>query len=86
MALVLHIIMSPPPLGRGGTSKFTVVSHHPNVSLCPRLCQTLLHNISYSFLLMAFKFSDIVTMDKTLNWLTFRNLGAIFKVTEGHYV
>ena len=32
-------IMSPPPFGRGGTSRFTVVSSHPNV--CLRLCQTL---------------------------------------------
>ena len=35
---------------------------------------------------MAFKFSDMVTMDKALNRLTFCEYGSIFKVTEGHYV
>ena len=35
---------------------------------------------------MAFKFLDVVTMDKTLNWLTFRDYVSIFKVTGGHYV
>ena len=35
---------------------------------------------------MGFKFSDMVTMDKTWNWLTFCDHGSIFNVTGGHYV
>ena len=35
------------------------------------------------FSLMAFKFSDMVTVDKTLNRLTFCDRGSIFKVTGG---
>ena len=35
---------------------------------------------------MAFKFSDMVTMDKTLNLLAFRDHASIFKVTGGYYV
>ena len=40
-----------------------------------------LRNISYSFVPMAFKFLHMVTMDKTLTWLTFYDYGLIFKVT-----
>ena len=47
---------------------------------------TCLHNISYIFSLMAFKFLDIVTMDKMLYLLTFRDYSSIFKVTGGNYV
>ena len=32
------------------------------------------------------KFSDMVTMDKSLNWLTFSDYGSIFNVPEGPYV
>ena len=39
-----------------------------SASVCARLC---LHDISYRFSPMAFKFSDMVAIDKTLNWLTF---------------
>ena len=39
----------------------------------------------YSFLPIAFTFSDMVTIDKTLNWLTFYDYGSVFKVTR-HYV
>ena len=42
--------------------------------------------IFHSILLMAFKFSDMATMDKTLNWLTFCDISSIFKVTGGRYV
>ena len=79
----------PPPLGRGGASRFTLVSRHPNVrlrpsaSVCAKLC---LCDISYSFSPMAFKLSDMVTMDKTFDWLTFHDYGSIFKVTGHHYV
>ena len=38
------------------------------------------------FLPMAFIFSYMVTMDKTLNCVIFRDYGSIFKVTEGHYI
>ena len=51
------------------------------MSDCARLC---LHNIACSFSPMTFKFSDMAIMDKTLNWLTFRDCGSIFKVTGGH--
>ena len=37
---------------------------HPSTPVCARLC---LGDISYSFSPMAFKFSDMLTMDKTLN-------------------
>ena len=40
----------------------------------------------YNFSPMAFLFADMVTIDKTLNWFTFRDYGSIFKVTEIHYV
>ena len=81
----------PLALGMRGTSKFTVVFSHRNVSwhpsVCVRVCARLhLRTISYSFSLLAFKFSDMVTMDKTLNWLTFCDLDSIFKVTGGDYV
>ena len=58
-----------PTLGRGGhldllhgfTSPKCVSA---SVCISARLC---LHNIPYSLLPMAFKFSDMVNMDKTLN-------------------
>ena len=53
-----------PPLGRGGASRFTVVSSHPNVYPCPSVPDVYV--IFRSFLPMAFKFSDVVTMDKTM--------------------
>ena len=40
----------------------------------------------YLILPMAFKFSDIMTMDKAVNWLTFRDYGSIFKATGFQYV
>ena len=58
---------------RGGhTCRFTVVSCHPNVCWrpCPRPSLpdfVYVSDISYSFSPMAFKLSDVVTMDKTLN-------------------
>ena len=52
-----------------------------SIHVCARLC---LHDVSYSFSLMAFKFTDMVTMDKTLN--RFCYYGSFFKVTGGHYV
>ena len=60
------------PWDEGGTSRFTVVSVTQRLCLC---------YISYSFSPMVFKFWDMVTMDKTLNWLTVRDLCSIFKVT-----
>ena len=39
-----------------------------SVCVCARLC---LCDISYRFLPMAFKFTNMVTMDKILNWLQF---------------
>ena len=53
------------------------VGFRPSTSV-PDLC---IYNIAYSFLPMALKFSDMVIMDKTLDWLTFRDYGSIFKVT-----
>ena len=38
------------------------------------------------FLPMVFKFSDMVIMDKSLNWIFFRDYGSIFKVSWDHYV
>ena len=35
---------------------------------------------------MAFKCSDMLTIDKTFNWLTFCDLVSVFNVTGGHYV
>ena len=73
----MGMVISTPPLGRGGTSRFM-----SNVSQHPSVCA----DISYSFLPMAFKCSDMVTMDKTLNILSLCGLGSIFKVTGSHYV
>ena len=39
-----------------------------------------------SFFMMAFKFSDMVAMSKTVNWFTFCDLGSIFKIMGGNYV
>ena len=74
-----------PARGVRGTSTFTMVSCHPTVSqhLCPH---PSVPDISYSFLLMGFKFTDMVSMDKTLNWLTFHDFDWIFNVTGDHYV
>ena len=55
----------------------------PVVWGCVKHC---LNDISYNFSPMAFEFSDMMTMDKTLNWLPFCDLGSIFKVTRGHLV
>ena len=52
---------------------------HPLVHFCARL---YLYDNSYSVSPMTFKFSDVVTMYKTLNWLTFRDHGSIFNVTR----
>ena len=51
------------------------------MSLCFK--SNFVYVIFLSFSPMAFKFSDMVTMDNTLNWLTFRDCGLIFKVTGG---
>ena len=80
-------IMSTPPLGWGGTPRFTVVSHHSNV--CRRLSMSVpdfVYGILLIFSTMAFKFTDMVTMEKILHWLMFRDYGSLFKVTGGHYV
>ena len=47
------------------------------------MCQNplCLRDISYSFLPMAFKFSHMVIIEKTLRWLTFCDHGSIIKVT-----
>ena len=80
-------IMSPLPLGRRGHLDLLWFPHHPNACPSTSVCARLnLRNISYSFSPMDFIFSDMVTMDKTLNWFTFCDNGSIFKVTGGHYV
>ena len=84
---ICHLIMSPPCSGGRGRHLdllwFPVTRMWVGVRL--RL-PDFFYAIFPSFLLMAFKFSDMVTMVKTLNWLTFCDLGSIFKITEGHYV
>ena len=40
-----------------------------------------LHNISCGFVLVDFKLRQLVSIDKTFNWLTFCDLALIFKVT-----
>ena len=51
MGTIVVFMFPPQPVGRGGTSRFTVVSRHPNLSrrlhpsasirVRPHLCQTL---------------------------------------------
>ena len=63
------------------------VGLRPSIHLCPSACVRLsLHNISYSFSSMAFKFSNMLTTEKTLNEFTFHDYGSVFKVKRGHYV
>ena len=80
------------PWGKGGhldllwfpvTQMCVGIHLHPSESVCARLC---LRDISYNFSPMAFKFLDVVTMDKTLNSLPFCDYDSIFKVIGGHYV
>ena len=82
----LCVIMSPlPPCPK--TSRFIwfpVTQIY--VSVSQRLCQSLFMRYFRQFLPMAFKSSDMVNKDETVNWLPFRDLGSIFKVTGDHYV
>ena len=66
------------------------VHSHPSASatirdflVCARLC---LYNISSQMFPMAFRFTRVVTMNETLNWVMLCDLDPIFKVTWGHYV
>ena len=88
----LHVC-PPRPWGKGGTSRFTMVSHHPNVSqhlhpcpsvcICPHLCPTLFMRYFLQFFTDGFQILTSGDHGKTLNWSTFCDLGSIFKVTEG---
>ena len=62
--------MSALPWEARGTSDFTVVSPHPNARPFASTSVSVpefVYGIFPSFLPMAFKFSDMVTMNKTLN-------------------
>ena len=86
------VIMSPLPLAQGGTSRFTVVSHRPNVcwrpSVCirPRLCHTLFTQYFLQFFtsdFQIFRYGDH-GQDRELihflwSWLNFQG-------HRGHYV
>ena len=78
-----------PKVGEGGT-RFTVFPSFKCVSASVRPSASMPDFVYAIFPTVfwpkVFQFSDIVSMDKTLNWLTFRDLGSIFKVTKGHYV
>ena len=84
----------PSRLGQGGTSRFTAVSCHPNVCRRPSMSHHVCLRqsvpdfvyISYSVSPIVFKFSDMVTVDTTLNWFTCLDYVSIFKVTGGHCV
>ena len=66
------VVMSPHPWGEGGHIDLL---WFPVTQMCVRVCARLyLRDISYSF-------SDMVPMDKTLNWLTFHDHASILKVT-----
>ena len=82
------VIMSPLPLGRGWTSRITVVSRQPNVSrrLRPHLCQSLLTRYFLQFVADSFQILRYSDHGQDLNLLTFRDIVSIFKFTGGHYV
>ena len=82
----------PSALGARRTSKFTVVSHHPNVSrrphLCPRPClfPTLFTQYFLQFFVDGFQIHRYGDYGKDLELIMFCDLGSIFKVTRDHYV
>ena len=89
VSLTTYINYVPPPPNPWDVGEHIDLLYFPVTQIwvgncvCARLC---VRDISYVCLLMAFKFSDMVTLDKTLNWLTFCEICSIFKVTGGHYV
>ena len=67
--VVMFIMSHPRPWGKGGNIYIYCDFPSPkcesaSIRVYARLC---LQDISYNILLMAFEFSDMVTMDKTLN-------------------
>ena len=78
--------MSPLPMGRGGTSRFTAVSHRPHVSWHPclhlHLCQSLFMRYFLQFFTDSFQI--LRYSDPGEDFETFRDLGSVFTVTEGH--
>ena len=57
-----------------------------SIHVRPRLYQTLFTWYFLQFFTNNFKFSDVVTMDKTLNWLSFSWPWLNFQDHGGHYV